>query len=403
MSIFKTVSYKNAPLLLKWMCFFKYVMFMLPVIVLIYQDKGLSLGDFFLLQGIFSIATVILEIPTGYIGDLFSRKKVISLSIVAWLLAHIVLYSAYGFWDIILVEILCGFASSLYSGTYQAYLYDVLKKENQEKHYMKQQGSIESIGILSTAITTLFGGLLYAMGADLPIIGGIIFISVSLIISLFLPDMQDIKRVVEKGKSKWKDIMGIAKYAITHTEIKWLIIYPAIFGTGTLILMWIQQPIMKANLVPLYLFGFFIGASQLFRSLSAKFAHNVFNKLKTKNYTVALFGLLFVGFVAGLLATTFTNIYLTYVLCLILGVMSSSQVSLKIVAHSMINHRIKSDERATVLSVSSMGDKISRTVFLISMKFLIDGYSMQVMLWVLAPIILLLTFISMAKLLKLKI
>ena len=46
----------------------------MPIIVLFFQEHGLSLSEVMILQGIYSIAVALFEIPSGYIADVFGRK-----------------------------------------------------------------------------------------------------------------------------------------------------------------------------------------------------------------------------------------------------------------------------------------------------------------------------------------
>ena len=53
---------------------------MLPVLLLFYQENGLTAGDYFLFQGIFSITALLFEIPAGYLGDIFPRRNMLVFS-----------------------------------------------------------------------------------------------------------------------------------------------------------------------------------------------------------------------------------------------------------------------------------------------------------------------------------
>lgn len=49
--------------------FFKGFMVLMPVVVLFFQSRGLSVGEVFALQSVFAFAVFALEVPTGFIGD----------------------------------------------------------------------------------------------------------------------------------------------------------------------------------------------------------------------------------------------------------------------------------------------------------------------------------------------
>ena len=91
------VSDNIALRLLKWSEFFYYFLIILPVILILYQNKGITVGDFFLIQGISRIATFLLEIPSGYLSDVFSRRRVLIMGAVLFLMGNIWLYQGYGF------------------------------------------------------------------------------------------------------------------------------------------------------------------------------------------------------------------------------------------------------------------------------------------------------------------
>jgi MFS family permease len=58
--------------------------FAVPILVLFWQDNGLNLAQITLLQSLFAIAVVFLEIPTGYFADIFGRKNALVLGAISW-------------------------------------------------------------------------------------------------------------------------------------------------------------------------------------------------------------------------------------------------------------------------------------------------------------------------------
>ncbi|HAC21931.1 MAG TPA: MFS transporter, partial [Porphyromonadaceae bacterium] len=52
----------------------KWFSLVMPVIVLFYEKNGLTLQDIFMLKSVYSIAAVALEIPSGYLADVWGKK-----------------------------------------------------------------------------------------------------------------------------------------------------------------------------------------------------------------------------------------------------------------------------------------------------------------------------------------
>ena len=60
----------------------KWFSLVMPIIVLFYEDHGLGLQDVFILKSVYSVAAVTLEIPSGYLADVWGRKKCLILGCI---------------------------------------------------------------------------------------------------------------------------------------------------------------------------------------------------------------------------------------------------------------------------------------------------------------------------------
>ena len=52
----------------------KWFMIVMPIVVLFFQENGLNLKEVMILQGIYSFMVAAMEIPSGYLADVFGRK-----------------------------------------------------------------------------------------------------------------------------------------------------------------------------------------------------------------------------------------------------------------------------------------------------------------------------------------
>ena len=87
-------------------CFLRSQLYLAPVLLLFYQQNGLTIADFVLFQGIFQLTGILFEIPCGYIADVISKKKVLVLAFVCFFLRAALWLSFSGMYIILLGELL---------------------------------------------------------------------------------------------------------------------------------------------------------------------------------------------------------------------------------------------------------------------------------------------------------
>lgn len=348
------------------------LMFIVPVIVLIYTKKGITVGDFFLIQGIFRLAAFLFEIPSGYMSDCFSRKNVLILGAIFSFFGFSTLALANGFFTIMLGEALLGIASALNSGTLEAYTYDLMKRNKTQKQFLKEFGSIMTFGSTASFIASVLGGILFVnIGGNNILWLEALFIIIGISAFVFLPQLTEVKRKV-KHTTAIKDAIGITYNTIKNPKLRNLILFPSLLGSFTIIMLWIMQPIMETVHIPVELFGFYIGLNQFSRIIFSKYAYKICDKYGDLNTSIITVLDIAIGLVIGILMMHTTSMALMYVLCAIMAITPAMQSLNKLQYNSLIHHSIRSTERGTVLSTKAMVSTIVGAVFLIVAKFLLD-------------------------------
>ena len=397
------IPLKYAPRFLIAARFLQMMKFMLPVMALFYQDKGATIGDIFLIQGAWAVSIFLLEIPSGYLGDLYARKTIVALSLLVGAFANLLMGYGYGFWVLLSGELLLGFSHALYSGTAEAYYHDMLKKRSKEGKLHKKLAKLESLSLVGLTIATLSAGFIYSwFGADACAYLSAFATFVGFLIVCFLPNIKDSRRVVADNVSKFKDLMNISKFAVKHPEIKWLILFPACYGALTFALLWGMQPMMVEKNVPVYLFGVVAGFNMFCRTSWAYFSGVLLDKIKLRKTARVLFDTLCVGTVCAIVIMSVSDMWMVYALLALIGIANASQVAVEIITSNFVHHRIKSDERSTIVSVKSMISMLGSGTLMILMKPLIDTFGIQAS-FVVCGLLLLPTFVAMMHLLKLRI
>ena len=87
-------------------------MLYMPIVVPFYESNGLSMRDIMVLQGIYSVAIVILEIPSGYLADMIGRRKTLIIGALFGSMGFIVYSFSFGFIGFLVAEIILGIGQS---------------------------------------------------------------------------------------------------------------------------------------------------------------------------------------------------------------------------------------------------------------------------------------------------
>jgi MFS family permease len=123
--------------------------------------KGLSFTQLGVLNGAWWAATVLGEVPTGYVADRIGRRN----SLLVGALTHVVCVLAFGllntFWPILAVYTVWGIGRTFRSGSESAWLYDTLADQMNEDRFAHVKGRGTSVSLVVAAASSLSGGWLY--------------------------------------------------------------------------------------------------------------------------------------------------------------------------------------------------------------------------------------------------
>lgn len=252
-------------------CF--HAIFILPVLVPYFQDViGLGFQEFLIGEAIFSATVLCMEVPTGWLSDVWTRRKTLIASTVVSLLGWIVLWQATNFFMVAMAQIILGTAISLLSGTNSALLYDSLLEKKNEHHYLRLEGFRHGLSLYAVGSASLVGGFLYTWHAQLPILATIVFNVLALLITLFAVEPS---RIREHPKNNpFLDMARTLKYALHgHAEIAGIIFISAVLFAGTKVILWIQQPYYLLLELPVGWFGVFAAIGFLLGGLASHYSH----------------------------------------------------------------------------------------------------------------------------------
>jgi MFS family permease len=348
----------------------KWFMLTQPILMLYFKDTGLTTEESFRLKAVYSVAIVLLELPSGYFADLFGRKRTLIIGAICGVLGFSFYSMGHGFWFFLAAEITLGIGQSFISGADSAMLYDTLQATKNEKKYTLYEGRTTAIGNFSESMAAILGGLLAQISLSLPFLvqTGVAFIAVP---AAFLLVEPAINRVT--STAGWKDMGRILKTIYTHRKLRSAVLFSSITGLATLTMAWVIQLYLEEGLSFSYVaIGATTAAFNLIVALFSVLAYRLSNTTQPRHLQLAIALLIPAGFIITGLSGAITAMIVLTFFHMLRGVATP-------VLKDYINTHTHPGDRATVLSVRSL---LIRLVFAVAgplCGWLIDAYSYRTM------------------------
>jgi MFS family permease len=315
-----------------------------PIIVLFWQENGLSMFEVMVLQGLFAVAVILLEVPSGYFADRYGRRNTLMTASVFATLGITAYSFGYGFIDFLIGETLWAVGVSLVSGADSAMFYDTLIELDQESTYKEKWGKASSYYMFSAAIAAVAGGLIadinlrWALYAQIPIFAAMIPIAYSL-------KEPDHHRDVS-GKEK-KNMKAVVTEVFQRPKLRNLILYGAFIYAALKIAFWFYQPYFKLSGLDVAVFGVIFASFNIVSALSSKYAHSIEEYL---GKTVSLVMLM-------VMVVTSLSLMSSFVLSfsfVFIGLQQVVRGFSKPVISDYVNKIVDSETRSTILSTYSL-------------------------------------------------
>lgn len=340
----------------------------MPIIVLFFKENNLSMSQIFLLKSVYSVGMLVLEIPSGYFGDVWGRKKTLIVGTLLTTVGYSIYSGSFIFWQFMIAEFILGVGQSFISGSDSAMLYDSLKSNKKESEYLKFEGRVTSVGNFSEAIAGIIGGLLATISLRTP------FIVQAIVSALAIPaafTLVEPKLELERRVASFKDILKVVKFALVeYTQLRYFILFSSLIGTATLTYAWFIQPFLIEAKLPVAMFGVVWTVLNLTVGMSSIYAHKIESRFSQKQTTGFIYLSIALGFIFTSVYISLWTIPVIFLFYIIRGVATP-------VLKDYINTLIDSDVRATVLSLRNMFIRINFAVIGPVLGWIIDKYSLK--------------------------
>lgn len=229
--------------------FLRSQLFLLPVLLFFYQENGLSVGDFYLIQGLIVFFAFLFEIPAGYLGDIFPRKYIL-ITAYALFLGRLFLWIFFRGFEIILIgEFLYSCSKACFDSVSSSFIYDILKKNNEEKKMVKAYSNFNAAMYIGTGIAALLGAGLYEkLGSHVLLISEFVIYSTAILLLSMLPNAHiPVKDHVVNLKERLKKFWVAVRYILKSRKYCYLVLFSGFMVGVSHFFFWSFQPLMKSS------------------------------------------------------------------------------------------------------------------------------------------------------------
>ncbi|MBN2324283.1 MAG: MFS transporter [Spirochaetes bacterium] len=388
--------------------FLKNLRFFDPFIILFFRQMGMSFLEIGTLVSIREVATMILEVPTGFVADAYGRKNAMVFAFLSYIISFLIFYFFPSFLLYAAAMVFFAFGEAFRTGTHKAMILDYLKSKGLSHLKVQYYGSTRSWSQVGSAVSALAAGALvfYSGGYRIVFVASVVPYIAGLLLMISYPQSLNVHHRVDREAGILKGALhnicdtmrGFLDIFKNRNALKALFnssLYDGLFKTVEDYL----QPILKdfALTLPVLLVlqerrsTVLIAATYfllyLLTAVSSKNAHRFANLFRSLDTAVN------VGFLAGVVLTAMAGVLfdvdlkiLTILIFILLHVAMNFRRPVMV---SCVSEYIDASVMATGLSVESQMKTLTVAVFAPLMGLLADLTDIGVGIIVLSAILLL--------------
>jgi MFS family permease len=318
----------------------------MAIITLFWKDQiGLSLSEILLLQALFSLATLLMEFPSGYLSDRMGYRFALNLACFFGITGWTTYTLATSFSGVLVAELQLGISYAFISGADSALLYETLRHEGKEEEYAKHDGRMTAWAQAGEAAGAIGAGALYAW---FPLLPFLLQIGVWISALAVCRNLRDIPAAPRQTSSHLREALEIARKAfLLKPGLRYSILFASLLGLSSFYPVWLIQPYMQSLNVPLAWFGPIWAIANLCVSFGSILSHRIQYHLGARGTPWLLLALITVGY-AGL---AFNQLIWGFAFYFLLTIMRGIQGPFLRLALQKQSER---HERASILSLKSL-------------------------------------------------
>lgn len=355
---------------------------------LFFLERGLSSNLYILFPTITFLVRILFEIPSGIIADRYSKKKILLLGNILFIISTIIFIASKTFFVFVIAVVIDAIRNALLTGIVNSLLYEQIENKREFGKYLFKKDFFYNLSYMLAMIIGGYIGQKISLVATYYI--SIIPFIICFILLLFFKEDKSQKRKYEHNIKI--SVFKNAIYEIKNSNIIINLIF--IFSVLFSIIKLVEEshPEYAANIgIPIFWIGIYTAFILVF-CIIGSYSGSI---IKKKYKYIIVLNPIICGFCIFLLGLLNNVVGIFFLLIMYIFSESFENISLNI-----IHNKISSQSRVTVESIISIVYSIIGLAFGISMSFILNFLTLPMVYIILGIILIFVGFINALKLKK---
>lgn len=317
--------------------------FWAAISVLYMMSRGFTTGEAFFIGGWYYLFSLLLEYPTGVIGDRFSHRLSVTLGYLILATGFFFMTFDGSIWYYLCVFFVLALGETLTTGSDAALLYTA------SADYQKDYSEVKTSGTIVAFAAVSLGGVAASLDLRYPY-----YLTMA---TLFFAAWFVWSSGIESGASRFGNVFGIAREGIRHVfsrKILFHLLFLSALAGGIFYgYKWMYNPLFLAMKLPVASWGFISGISILLVAPGAAL-YRFFPKMSLLSTSILLAVFLTL---AGVVMITPLAIFGLFTIHLLRGYYETK-------IHVELNAVIGESVRASILSLGGLLTRLGTMIFL---------------------------------------
>lgn len=327
---------------------------------LYWAERGMTVQYVVYVEIIYAIVIAILEVPSGYLSDRWSRKWMMVLGGVFTCFEFLILIFAKNFWHFVFAILFAAMQGAISSGTSNALVYDSLKMIGAQEQFEKVIGRIRFFKYIAAMFAALLGSLIaasYGLSTNYWVSFGSVVIALIIALTLVEPSL----RATEKQEASDTSYVTLAyRFLRDHRSLQFVLVYGIIIGATLTYLHEFWQLYLEWLGIPVILFGIVSATNMFTSSISGLIAYRIKERFSFRTILLIIMFMYTSGLVIMSVVHHPIGLFFMWLSFVSAGVMEP-------LVTGYLHHRSPSNYRATVESFYSLALRV--TVAMVGLFF----------------------------------